>query len=227
MAAAGGDVLGQHMHAANQVLGVAGERFAQQFGIGQHEIRRRQRIGDLPNVEIGFLLGVRIEAGGIADQLVGPVGGEQIDLPEEIEELVRGPLRVGKALVVGRGRGDRRCRFAGEPLDRRSPQIEVGFAEPGLQLEAALRIGQPVFRDLARCLDHFGDFIGGAAVGVAALLARLEIGRERPAALFDEARQIARKRLDVDAFRPSSVRCDGARTGVLAMEPHERSSMAE
>ena len=161
VAAAGLDVLGEHMHAAHQIVGVAGERFAQQFGIGQHEIRRRQRVGDLPHVELGFLLGVRIEVGGVADQLVGPARGEQISLLEEIEELVRGPLRIGEALVVGRGRGDRRRRFAGEPLGRRCPQIEVGFAEPGLQLQAALRIGQPIFRDLPQRLGHFGHLLGG------------------------------------------------------------------
>ncbi len=92
IAAAGLDVLGQHVHAAHQVVGIAGERLAQQFGIGQHEIRRRQRVGDLPHVEFGLLPGVRIEVGGVADQLVGPVRGEQIGLLEEIEELVRATI---------------------------------------------------------------------------------------------------------------------------------------
>ena len=108
IAAAGLDVLGQHAHAAHQVVGIDGERLAQQFGIGQHEIRRRQRVGDLPHVEFGLLLGVRVEVGGVADQLVGPARGEQIGLLEEVEELVRGPFRIGEALVAGRRRGDRR-----------------------------------------------------------------------------------------------------------------------
>ena len=68
VAAAGFDVLGEHAHAANEIVGVAGERLAQQFGIGEHEVRRRQRVGDLPHVELGLLLRVRIEPGGVADQ---------------------------------------------------------------------------------------------------------------------------------------------------------------
>ena len=42
IAAAGLDVLGQHVHAAREVLGVRGQRLAQQLRIGQHEIRRRR-----------------------------------------------------------------------------------------------------------------------------------------------------------------------------------------
>ena len=119
--AAGFDILREHAHAANQVVGVGRERFPQQFGIGQHEVRRRQRVGDLPHVELGFLLGMRIEIGGIADQLVGPARGEQVALLEEIEELVRRPLRIVEALVAGLGRDNRCGRFAGEPLGGRGP----------------------------------------------------------------------------------------------------------
>ena len=88
VAAAGFDILGEHVHAADQIVGVRGKGFAQQFRIGQDEIRRRQRIGDLPHVELGLLLGVRIEIGGVGDQFVGPARGEQIGLLEEVEELV-------------------------------------------------------------------------------------------------------------------------------------------
>ena len=73
VAAAGLDVLGQHVHAAHEVGGVGGERLAQQFGIGQHEIRRRDRIDDLAHVELGLLPGVRIEASASLDQMVRPV----------------------------------------------------------------------------------------------------------------------------------------------------------
>ena len=72
IAAAGLDVLGEHVHAADQIVGIAQDRLAQQFRIGQHEVRRRHRVGDLPDVELGLLPGVRIEIGGVADQLLGP-----------------------------------------------------------------------------------------------------------------------------------------------------------
>ena len=160
VAAAGLDVLGEHVHAAHQIVGVAGEGFAQQFRIGQDEIRRRERVGDLPHVELGLLLGVRIEVVGVVDQLVGPARGQQIGLLEKVEELVRRPFRIGETLVVGGGRRDRRRGFAGKPLGRRGPQIEIGFAEPGLQLERALRVGQPILRDLPERLDDFVDLVG-------------------------------------------------------------------
>ena len=172
------------------------------------------------------------------DQLVGPVGGQQIGLFEEIEELVLRPFRVGEALVAWGGRDDRRGFFAGEPFRRRRPEIEIGFAEPGLQFDGALRIGQPVFRDLAERLDDFGHFLGEFAV-VAAFLARLEIGRERSAAFLDEARQIARKLSTSTGpiFIGSGSGCFGdCRRSVLLpgsccrflrWSPHERSSMAE
>ncbi len=77
------------------------------------------------------------------------------------------------------------------------PKFEIGLAQPVLQFDGALRIGQPVFRDLAERLDDFAEFLGDL-VGDAALFARLEIGRERAAAFFDEPRQIAREPLDID-----------------------------
>jgi len=49
-----------------------------QLGIGEDEIRRRQCVGDLPHIKLGFLPGVRIEIGGIADEIVGPARGEEI-----------------------------------------------------------------------------------------------------------------------------------------------------
>ena len=73
IAAARLDVLGEHAHAAHQVLRVGGQRFAQQFRIGEDEIRRRQRVGDLAHVEVRLLLGARIEPLRVVDELLGPV----------------------------------------------------------------------------------------------------------------------------------------------------------
>ena len=160
IAVAGLDVLGEHVHAAHEILGVRGKRLAQQFRIGEHEIRRRDRVGDLLDVELGLLPRVLVDAGGVLDQLLAPLRGEQIGLLEEIEELVLRPFRIGKALVLGVGRDGGLGRFAGHALGRARPQIEIGAAEAGLQFERALRIGQPVFRDLADGLDHVGDVFG-------------------------------------------------------------------
>jgi hypothetical protein len=69
--------------------------------------------------------------------------------------------------------------------------------EPGLQLDRAFRIGQPIFHDLAEGFNHLGDLVSGS-VGFTALFAGLEIGGERPPAFLDEARQVARKHFDID-----------------------------
>ena len=129
LAVPGLDVLGQHVHAAHQVVGVAAQGFAQQLGIGQHEIRGRDRVGDLSQIELGLVMGVRVEPLGVLHQMIGPMHGEQVGLLEEVVELVAGPFRIGEPLVARIGRGDRRHLFPGHALDRARPQVEVGLAE--------------------------------------------------------------------------------------------------
>jgi hypothetical protein len=68
---------------------------------------------------------------------------------------------------------------------------------------------------MAEGFDDLADFLG-ERVALAALLAGLEISRQRTAALLDEPRQIARKLLDVDT-------ADFHR--FLRWSPHERSSI--
>ena len=102
-AVSGLDVFGQHLHAANQIVAVGRQRLAQHFRIGEDEIRRRQRVGDLLDVELGLLAGVRIEAFGVAHQILRPLRGQQIKLHHEIEELVRLPLGILEPLVARRG----------------------------------------------------------------------------------------------------------------------------
>ena len=72
-AAAGLDILRQHLHAANQIVAVGSQRLAQHLRIGEHEIRRRDRVGDLLDVELGLLAGVRIEAFGVLHQRPAPI----------------------------------------------------------------------------------------------------------------------------------------------------------
>ncbi len=128
-AASGLDIFRQHFHAANEIVAVRRQRLAQHFRIGQHEVGWRERVGDLLDVELGLLAGMRIEAFGVADQFVRPLRGQQIELQHEIEELVRFPLGVGKSLVARRGHNRRRSVFAGEAAHRRAPQIEVGLGD--------------------------------------------------------------------------------------------------
>ena len=190
------DVLGEHVHAAHQIVGIRSERLAKQFRIGEHEIRRRDRVADLLDVEGGLRPRVVVDALGVFDQPLAPLRGEQIGLLEEIEELVLRPFRIGKALVLEVGRGRRRGGFARHALDRAGPQIEIGAAEACLQFERALRIGKPVLRDMADGLDHVGHVFGQIAFDFA-FLARLHIGGERLAAFLDQAREILREGLDL------------------------------
>ena len=133
---------------------------------------------------------MRIELRGIAHQGIGPACGEQIGLLEKVEELILCPFRIGEALVARRRSHHRRRFLADKPFHRRRPKLEIGLAQPVLQLDGALGVGQPIFRDLTERFDHLGHFVGEFAV-VAAFLARLEIGRKRTAAFLDEPRQIA------------------------------------
>ncbi len=139
---------------------------------------------------------MRVEPVGVLHQLAGPTGGEQVGLLEKIEELVLRPFRIGEALVA-RGRdGDRLGLLARHLFDGAGPQIEIGAAETGLQFERALRVRQPVFRDVADRLHRIGDAVRQLGLELA-LLARRHIGGERLAALLDQAREIARERLDI------------------------------
>ena len=56
------DVLGQKLHAAHEVFAIRSEGFAQEFRVGEHPVRRRDRIDDLLGVEPRLLLGVGIKS---------------------------------------------------------------------------------------------------------------------------------------------------------------------
>ena len=196
-AVAGLDVLGQHLHAAHQIVAVGGQRLAQHFRIGQHEIRRRDRVGDLLDVELGLLAGVRIEAVGVAHQILRPLRGQQIELQHEIEELVRLPLRIPEPLVARRGLDGGRRLFAGHAAHRRTPEIEIGLAHLGLQFGRAFVVRQPVFGDSGEGLDHLGEFVRRLVLGLA-VRARLQIGRERLAAAFHRPGEVHREGFGVE-----------------------------
>ena len=177
-AAAGFDVLGQHLHAAHEIVAVRGQRLAQHFRIGEHEIRRRDRVGDLLDVELGLLARVRIEAFGVLHQFLRPLRGEQIELQHEIEELVRFPLRILEALVARR-RLDRGLGRLRRPCGARpAPEIEIGLADLGLQVRGALVVREPVFGDRGEGLDDLADFARAACPS----LRRSRAASDRPRA---------------------------------------------
>jgi len=138
---------------------------------------------------------VWIEPLRVAHQPVRPLHRQEIGLLEEIEELVARPLGIGEAFVLGVGRGDRLHLLAGHALDRIGPQVEISLAQARLQFERALGIAQPIIRNLADGFHHVGDL--GILIVAAALFARLEVGGQRLAALFDHAGDVAGELLHV------------------------------
>ena len=131
-AVSGRDVFRQHVHAAHEIFGIRRKSFAQQFRIGEYEIRRRDRIGDLSDVKFRLLAGMLVNVRGVFDQPLGPLDGQQISLLEEIEKLVLRPFRVGEAFVSGIGSDHRISLLAGHSFDGSRPQIKVSTAKRGL-----------------------------------------------------------------------------------------------
>ena len=62
IAVAGLDVLGQHLHAAREIFAFGRPGRAQEFGIGQQEIRGRQGAGQLPDIEGGLVVGELVDS---------------------------------------------------------------------------------------------------------------------------------------------------------------------
>ena len=199
-AVSGLDVLGQHLHAAHEVVAVRGQRLAQHFRIGEDEIRRRDRVDDLLNVELGLLARVRIDAFGVLHQFLRPLRGEQIKLQDEIEELVRFPLRILEALVARRRLDRRRRLLAGHAAHRRAPEIEIALAHLVLQVRSAVPVRKPVFGDRGEGLDDLADFVGRLVLEFT-VLARLQIGRERLAARLHRLGDVHGEGFSVEGFR--------------------------
>ena len=74
---------------------------------------------------------------GVADQLLAPLCAQQIKLLEKIEELVLRPFRIGEAFVLRIGGDGGRRLLAGHAFGGGGPEVEIGAAEVGLQLESA------------------------------------------------------------------------------------------
>ncbi len=204
---AGLDVFRKHVHPAHEIFGVRRERLAQQFRIGQHEVRRRNRVGNLFDVKLRLLPCVLVDSCRVFHEFVGPLCGKEVGLFQKIEKLVFRPFRIGEAFVSRIGRHDGWCLLARHALHGASPKIEVGAAEAGLQPDRTLRIGHPVFGNAPDRFDRIGQVF--AKFGpYFSFLAGFQVGRERFAAFLDQAGKIARERFDIDVADPGGI-CGG------------------
>jgi hypothetical protein len=88
-------------HALHEVIGVGGKRLAHDLGIGQGEVRRRQRARDLPEIQIRFPARELVQPLCLQKHILGPLRSEQIGLLPEVEIGVFRPLWVLEAVVGG------------------------------------------------------------------------------------------------------------------------------
>ena len=190
LAAAGCDVFREHVHAANEVAAVLGNRLLVEFRVGQQEVRRRKRARHLLEIEFGLVARPLVETVGAGDQPLGPAGGELVGVAQEVEERIVVPVGIAEALVRLAGR-----RFLGfllvarQFVHRARPETEIACQQLGLGGNRAFGIGQPVFADLGESLDHVGHG-GGIGVGDLTLFTGLHPGGSGHAELFEHVRNI-------------------------------------
>ncbi len=113
------------IEAFDEILAIGLHRDAQHFGIGEHEIGRRHRIGKLLCIEADAF-GLRgIDAFDLADGGLQPVRRQQVGLLDEIEDLIFLPILVAETLVARSGRHHRLDAFAHHAACGVFPQIEI------------------------------------------------------------------------------------------------------
>jgi len=183
------------LHAEHQVFAIARERGAQRFRVGQQEVRRREGVGELADVEIRLHARVFVDAFGIVDLLRQPLAGEQIGLFHQVEDDVLFPFRRLEALVGSGGLDDGLGFLAHQAAGRRLHQVDIAVPELELRLDEFGRAADIVGRDV----EH--------GLGDAAKIEHRRFGRiaifalgHQPGGLLPERRrldQVQRQRADI------------------------------
>ncbi len=203
VAAATFHVLGEHLHAAHQILGVGRDRLAQQFRIGDNEVGRREGVGDLPRVEGRLVLQVLVEL-GLRDELLGEAGGHEVELLQEVEEGVLLPLRVLEARIPRIRLDDRLSGLSRHGLQRLGPQVHVAARHLRLGGDGARRVLQPEFGDMPERLGDVGDTVRRVR-RPGSRFPWLQIGGERLATQFHHAGDVGREALDIHCLEAEGV----------------------
>ncbi len=142
------EIVEQVLQAVQQILAAAIDRRAQHLGIGHQEIRRRDRVDELPCIEIDLPRGALVEPFDILDRALQAAGGQQIALLDEVEERVVTPRLVAEAAVF-RGRLDDRLGLAAEKALRRAlPQRHVVVPQRQLRLDEPRRVRHQLRRHI-------------------------------------------------------------------------------
>jgi hypothetical protein len=193
-------VVEQVLHALEQVLAAGLDGRAQDLRIGQHEVAGRQRVDPLPRVELDLPGGLLVQPVDPAHRGLGPVGGQQVRLLDEIEGGVLVPALVLEAAVALVGRGHRLATVAEPALERGLPQGGGVAPQLGLRLVERRRVGHRLQAPLderraddARVRDAEAVALGLAAQGLLEHLLSA-LGQARPA-LDEGVRFVRRGRL--------------------------------
>ena len=143
-------------------------------GLVKREIGGRQRIGDLLDIEAGLVAGVLVDALGVLHQVLRPVGGDQVELLEEVEDGVFLPVLVLEALVGAGGLGHRRGLLAQRLGPGVLPELGVGVPQLHLGIHQLLRIGHVGLRHGA---ERLRDLLHGGELGFGLLQGRVAAAR--------------------------------------------------
>ena len=175
----------------HEVLAAGADRLAEHLGIGQREVRRRQRVDVLAREEVDLLLGVLGQALDAADLVVQPARGDQVRLLDVVEQEVLVPVLVLEALVALRRLDDGLGGRAHHLQHRRLPQAHVVPPEVHLRFGELVRVRQHLGRELHERLAE-AELVGedrARAVGVARRVFAHQLG-----ALFGGGRERFRER---------------------------------
>ncbi len=185
------EVLNELGHAAHQILGIGGERSAHHLGIGQCEVRRRQRRQHLVQVEQRLLARLLIDTLGVAGEVLGPARGDEISLLPEIEVLTVRPIGVLEAVVAGLRLDHRLDVLAEKPAEGAAPQIGIAPEQLALRRSKFARLGHPMTGDLAQRLGRLAGLRGHAVGATAVRIAAFGQSREGFGPLVEQAHHIA------------------------------------
>ena len=207
-------------HALHQIRRVGSERGAHHFRVGQREVRRREGREHLLEIEEGTLLGLVVDAFGLAGEVLGPARRQQISLLPEIEELGIRPVRVLEAIVAWLWLDHRlHVLFAEIAAHRAPPKLGVVLEELVLRRGKLAGFAHPLSGDFT---EHLGRLAGFRrhAVGTGAVAA-LGQSAKHLGALIEQTHHVAGELIplaDLLLFR--SWPCD-----VLVLFLHERSRL--
>ena len=183
-----GHVLFKMFQAFNEVGAVAGQRGAQDFRIGNRKIGRRKRIENLLHIKFRLLARMVVQPIGVLDEVLRPVGRDQVELLEKIKNRVLLPVPVLEALVIARRAGHGFGWGAKRLRPGILPKLAVAVPKLGLGFHQLLRLGQIGLGHGAKRLGHLVD---GGDLGFRLLLGQFRALGDLPGNL----RRTAQKRV--------------------------------